>query len=433
MLRSTLACWMFMTLLATSMARGQAHEPDPAALKAFEELLNGYRQRPALAVKEKIEIGLNQDGAESRGGEKVCDILLVPGAGGRVVLNGFTCHLHDGMVYATHETTDHSYFSVPDDESPYYALLNLFRDMPFVTLAIGFGEPAAEDVVMQFHQMAPWIQPTKVNTEELEGKTLQHIALTSDNATVDVYIDPDTKLMTAATAKISGGELVQGGATMQYKHTFEYTPLEKVPDAAEWKFDPGRRQKNDVLAALVDRPPVPAGGEGGAGGAPAGALVGKPAPDLVLTTMDGKATDLEDLRGQVVVLDFWATWCGPCRAALPMLHDVARWASEQDLPVKVFTVNTFERVDDPDQRLASVKEFWEKQQHTLPVLMDYSNQTAQAWGVSGIPATFIVRSDGTVHAQHAGAGPDYADQLKAEITEALESLEAAEEPAPVAQ
>jgi thiol-disulfide isomerase/thioredoxin len=430
MIRRSRACLLILMLMATSVARGQAHEPNPEAVKAFEELLNSYRQRPALAVKEKIEVGVNQEGAESRGGEKTCDILIVPGAGGRVVLNGFTCHLHDGMVYATHESTDHSYFSVPDDESPYYALLNLFRDMPFMMLAIGFGEPAAEDVVMQLHQMTPWIQPTKVGTEIVDGKSLQHIALTSDNATVDLYVDPETKLMTAATAKISSGELVQGGATMQYKHTFEYTPMDKAPDEKEWKFDPGRRQKNDVLAALVDRPPAAAGG-GMPGGAPAGALVGKPAPDLVLTTMDAKAVDLEELRGQVVVLDFWATWCGPCRAALPMLHDVASWAADQDLPVKVYTVNTFEREEDPDQRLASVKEFWEKQKHALPVLMDYSNQTAQAWGVQGIPATFIVRSDGTVHAQHSGAGPDYAEQLKAEITEALESLEAPAEPQPI--
>ena len=55
--------------------------------------------------------------------------------------------------------------------------------------------------------------------------------------------------------------------------------------------------------------------------------------------------------------------------------------------------------------------------------MDYTDEVAAEYGVTGIPATFIIRSDGIVHAQHRGAGPDYVTQLKQEITEALRALE----------
>ncbi|MCA9296828.1 MAG: TlpA family protein disulfide reductase, partial [Phycisphaerales bacterium] len=121
-----------------------------------------------------------------------------------------------------------------------------------------------------------------------------------------------------------------------------------------------------------------------------------------------------------------ATWCGPCRAALPHLHETAAWADEQGMPVKVFTVNVWERSENPEERRKVAETFWKDQGFTLPVLMDYSNETATAFGVTAIPTTVVIRSDGVIHAQHSGFN---GDQLRADITAALATLEKPEQPA----
>ncbi len=188
-------------------------------------------------------------------------------------------------------------------------------------------------------------------------------------------------------------------------------------------FDPGTRQQVDMLATLLpepDRAEIPEQVWGG--------MVGEPAPDWILATADGDALDLEDLRGQVVVLDFWATWCGPCIRALPLLHDVAKWARAEQLPVRVVTINVFERDRNgdatPDARLQTVTEFWKKHGFSLPVAMDYTDETAAAYGVQGIPAMFVIRADGVIHAHHVGIADNYLEQVKSDVTGAIEALEA---------
>jgi len=415
-----------LVLLAAPPAHGQFHEVDPEAMKAFAELLESYRDRPALTVKTTVKIELLDGDVKSQGPEVEVEFTFGKGRVGVGTIRGFTCYLANGHVWAVHESNNHSYFHVADDGSPYYALMSAFIDIPFPHLAIAFGEEDAEEVCMQFHQKAPWVRPTSVSTEERDGKTLQHIKLTSDLETIDVVVDPETRLIQSVEVLISGGPFVQPGTSMIYHHSFTYVTHEKPLDKAVFEFDPGDRQPVDMLAALIERPPPGAPG----GPRPRQAhLVGKAAPELLLATAGGEAIDLEALRGQVVVLDFWATWCGPCRTALPWLHEVAAWAQQGELPVTIVTVNTMEIMDEqrdsPDERLAAVRNFWHQKGFTLPVAMDYSDEVAADYGVQGIPATFVIRADGIVHAQHIGADPEYVAILKTDITEAIEALEAA--------
>jgi thiol-disulfide isomerase/thioredoxin len=404
-----------------STAPGQAHEPDPDALGALTKLVNSYRKRPALEVETTVTIRLEQDGIESDRREVKAAFTLGRGPVGVITLRGFTCYLSGGRLTAVHESTDHSYFSAPDEGSPYYALMNAFVDIPFPHLAIAFGEDAIGDLCMQFHQMAPWVQPTAVDTATTDGRTLGRIRMTSDFDDMQVLYDPATMLIESIELKVTGGHLVGEGATLTYEHRFEYRAHDEPLPASAFSLDPGWRQRVDLLAALVARSVHEVAAE--AHEEQGGGLVGEPAPAFVLVTMDGGAADLEAMRGRVVVLDFWATWCRPCKVAIPLLHEVARWALEQDMPVEILTVNIWER-GEPGERLETIKKFWKDNGYTLPVVMDYTSQTATDYKLTGIPATVVIRADGVIHAHHTGVMDDYAELVKGAITGAIEALEA---------
>jgi thiol-disulfide isomerase/thioredoxin len=408
-----------------SAAPGQAHERDPHAFEAFTKLVESYRKRPALEVETTVSIKLEQGGVESQSREVKAAFTYGRGRVGFGTTQGFTVYVSGGRITAVHESTDHSYYSVPDEGSPYYALMNAFMDIPFPHLAIAFGEDDVGDLCMQFHQMAPWVQPTAVDTVTRDERTLGRIRLTSDFDDMQVLYDPDTLLIETIELKVTSGDLVQEGATLSYKHRFKYVTHEKPLPASTFALDPGRRQRVDLLPALVAQPAhEPADQPAHAGPRERGGeLVGAPAPAFVLATADGGAADLEAMRGRVVVLDFWATWCGPCKIGLPLLHEVARWSRELDAPVEILTVNVWDG-GTPDQRLEKVTKFWTNAGHTLPIAMDYTGQTAIDYKLTGIPATVVIRADGIVHSFHTGVMDQYVEFLKGEITGAIEALEA---------
>ncbi len=418
-------CAIVACMLANvSAARGQMLEPDPAAMKAFGELVSSYRAKPGLKIKSTVQVEM-MDGDVKSSSSEVSGEFIFSGKDQErravVKLRGFTCYLANGEMTAVHDENEDSYFTTPDDGSPYYALLLTFMDLPFPELALMLGEESVEDVVMQFHPKAPWIQPTAVEMIENDGKSMQKLTLASEHDRLELLIDPQSKLINSMELVITGGDLVQDGVTLIYRNSYEYEVADKPLDEAIFTFDPGERRRVDLMAMLL---PEPADADDDGMPAAQAGLIGKPAPNFVLTTADGRAIDLADLQGRVVVLDFWASWCGPCMHGLPLLHQAASWASQEQLPVTVLTVNVWEiqgSDNTPEARLESARNTWKKRGFTLPILMDYTDDTTIAYGLRGIPTTVIIRSDGIVHNVHVGAAD--VETLKNDIRSALEAVE----------
>ena len=138
-------------------------------------------------------------------------------------------------------------------------------------------------------------------------------------------------------------------------------------------------------------------------------LMGKAAPALTLDLMGGGHLDLTELKGKkIVILDFWATWCGPCRTALPILDDVAREYKDKD--VVLYAVNLRE---DPER----IKAFLKQMKLDVTIALDTKDASRPFMTEQGsIPRTVIVGKDGIVHAAHAGLNPQtFKDELRSEL------------------
>ena len=133
----------------------------------------------------------------------------------------------------------------------------------------------------------------------------------------------------------------------------------------------------------------------------------KKAPDFRLQNLQGVPLSLSSFRGKVLLLDFWATWCGPCVAELPKLQELFQ-KYEQNPSVRVVAIST--DINDED-----VKKFIDKHGYTFPVLMDKG--AAALYGVQGIPALFVIDQTGSIRYRHEGYDPnvEFVSMLSKEI------------------
>jgi len=121
----------------------------------------------------------------------------------------------------------------------------------------------------------------------------------------------------------------------------------------------------------------------------------KMAPPFTIKTIDDRTVSLDDLAGKVVLIDFWATWCGPCREALPHVRDIAKKFSGQPLVVMSISLDT----DD-----AKWRDFLGKNEMTWTQARDggFEGKVATTFGIRAIPATFTIDADGVLQDQHVG-------------------------------
>jgi peroxiredoxin len=131
---------------------------------------------------------------------------------------------------------------------------------------------------------------------------------------------------------------------------------------------------------------------GGARAAPASEHA--PAPDFSLPDLDGQTLRLSDLRGKIVLLDFWATWCTPCREETPHLVELQNKYRDQGLQIIGVSM---------DDSSEPVGEFYQRFHMNYPVVMGNAETGELYGGILGLPIAFVIGRDGRIYAKHIGA------------------------------
>jgi cytochrome c biogenesis protein CcmG/thiol:disulfide interchange protein DsbE len=146
-------------------------------------------------------------------------------------------------------------------------------------------------------------------------------------------------------------------------------------------------------------------------------LKGKPAPDFKLATANDKQVALSELKGKVVVVDFWATWCPPCRKSLPHVQKLSEDQSRFKEGLRVLAVNAREPK-------AKIEPFMQENKYTFAVPMDSTGKTMGAYQVSGIPTTVVIGRDGVVRDVFVGFHDDGGKSLDEAVDAALKEKSA---------
>lgn len=122
-----------------------------------------------------------------------------------------------------------------------------------------------------------------------------------------------------------------------------------------------------------------------------------PAPDFAVYTADGTAVKLSDFAGKPVVLNFWASWCGPCKSEMPAFEEAYRALGGD---IQFLMVNL---TDGTSETVETASAFLADAGYTFPVFFDTAYEGSEAYAVYSIPATYFIDEDGNVVASHVGA------------------------------
>jgi peroxiredoxin len=317
--------------------------------------------------------------------------------GGQMICDGKTAYLYTPVL--------NKYMSMPAPEN----LSQIFDTIDYQIVGGGFSSMSliesmcTPDPYKQI--MADVLKVEHIGVEKVGDNDCDHMRFTQKDFTWDMWVrqgkEPWIQKVTADMSKILANKpgAPEGvTAVLTCSYTDSQANVEPTAQLLTFAKPEGAQEVKSFLEEKSAQP------------ASVHPLVNKPAPSFDLETVDGAKFNLAAQKGKVVVLDFWATWCGPCTMALPIITEVT--SSLKDKDVVFLAVNIQETP-------AQIKEFLEKKNLKVSVGLDSEGKVAEMYQVRGIPQTVIVGKDGNVAEVHIGFSPDLKESFTKELNDIL--------------
>ncbi|HEV2424095.1 MAG TPA: redoxin family protein [Terriglobia bacterium] len=366
-----------------AQSQGAAQAGDPAAV--LSEASSVYRQASNLQIKG-TKVREQHDEFVDEVARTPFELVLTPDnkflqkAQGEA---GDVLQICDGEQHWTYLPQTNRYSSAPGTPSP-TSLFNTAIDLRYLTTGLLSAkrlrqETLEADGVQRFCDVieAHYERPNQGSAEF--GDVLFWI----DTRSHLVW-----KTRTPVTVKIGAF-----GTEVSYTETTLYTDV---------------RLSQDLPAGIFKFTPPPGAWEEGANAPdPRTLYVGHPAPDFTLRNLDGSQTQLSALRGQVVLLDFWATWCGPCRYTMPRLDNLSKKFKSQGVVIMGIDDNEDEQ---------TVRDFIREHHFEYPILLSSRRDgVLDHYSVRGLPTMVLIDRNGVVADYKLGYGNETEDDLRADL------------------
>lgn len=399
-MRSTLAASLVLATLSAPLAAETPIPGDARAASVLESVANYYKGL------ENIRVTLNAKSVMQAGEEKRENVMTVRMAAMKPSHLRTTLEQDDEIV----EVVSNNELVVVD-LPPMGAYIQTEAVENFDDLFANRETAAFSGLV--FYQRLLSTDPLAAIATDLKkasfsettenGEDLHRITLEYVENTIDIWVEADeTPVLVRMEALRETGF---GPAYRSSRTEVVYTDFNAAAELspADFAFTPPEKSKKvadfrEALSLAMSQ-------------APKGPELGVPAPPIQLVLENGDPLTLDTHKGkEVVVLDFWATWCPPCREGLPVLNKIA--ADYADKPVRVYAVNLREPKDKAVEYLkkASLDSF---------VLALDEGKTATAYGIMSIPTTLVIDRAGNLSAFHVGLAPDLEATIKGDIDKAL--------------
>ncbi len=398
MLMSFPVAFIFVSVLVAAQQAGVS------ATDGFNELTRVVRSAGPVRVESSLVLE-SSIGAVVERTDPLVAVYVLDGPGrGLVRLKGWRLTADAGHVIIEHDQEPDAFVRLEQAGSPLASIRTTLKSLPDPYLAFSLGSDDPVSLLEELHDEPLGLVPVESGSDSL--------LCTGDSSTLELSLDAVGRPV-RGTLVLTGGQLPEE-VELRWNWTWTHTSLSRDELEAAMQFDRRGRQRLDSPLALRQRADRAQSGLELSGGLP---LV------LDLDGDDGERVRLASFRGQVVLIEFWASWCSPCMRSLPALQDRVKQWLEEGRKVVLLTVNTLEAEGEdaasPESSIQRAHRVRRAYGIEAPILLDTDDSTAREWDVTALPAVFVIDSAGRIVTRVDGYGPGAMEQLEMAVEAAL--------------